>query len=119
MATNTSTKKTDRLEAVDTIDLPEAKETPFEQVSDLMAELAQTHFDETVDATRALFAARDARTAFEVQSNYLTGTFKRNMDGMRRLNDLAGEALRTNMIPVAMRWAEQAFQVSKTKIRSN
>lgn len=88
---------------------PEAKETPFELASDLIAELTQTNFDETIEAANALMAAKDPKTAFEVQSDFMTSAFKRNLDGMRKLNELTASAMRDSMVPFQQRWTE-AFE---------
>lgn len=80
-----------------------AKKTPIEQASGLIAELTRTNFEETVETARAVLQAKDVRSAFELQNDYVRASFKRNFEAARELNDIASKAVREAVTPVTER----------------
>ena len=82
---------------------------PVEAVAGIILELTRTNLDETVEAARAVLKAKDVRSAFEIQNDFVRQSFKRNVEGARELNDLATSALRQAVNPYAQRVTE-AFE---------
>jgi phasin family protein len=86
-----------------------AKQNPIELASGIIADLARTNFEESVETARAVLKSGDIKAAVELQNELFRTTFKRNLDAAREINELTVSAVREAMGPYAQRFTE-AFE---------
>ena len=80
--------------------------TPYEQAAQILAELARTNFDEAMDTARELMKTTNVKDAFEMQSELMRETFKRNIEASRQLNELTMSSYREVSEPMTKRMTE-------------